>query len=161
MPNLKIHFDKYKKIITSDNRPYGLHRARNEEIFKGEKIISVRKCQEPTFSYAKFDTYVSQTFNIIKTERINLKYLIGILNSELIKYWLKHKGKMQGNNYQVDKEPLCEIPIVFDKMYANELTNEVDNILTKNIMSEEKINNIVYKIYNIDDEKREYIKENI
>ena len=161
LPNLKLHFDKYKKIITSDNRPYGLHRARNEEIFKGEKIISVRKCQEPTFSYAGFDTYVSQTFNIIKTERINLKYLIGLLNSELIKYWLKYKGKMQGNNYQVDKEPLCEIPIVFDKMYANELINEVDNILTKNIMSEEKINNIVYKIYNIDDEKRKYIKENI
>lgn len=42
---------------------------------------------------------------------MNLKYLTGLLNSQLIKYWLKNKGKMQGSNYQLDKEPLQRIPI--------------------------------------------------
>lgn len=41
-----------------------------------------------------------------------MKYLTGLLNSALVKYWLSHKGKMQGNNFQVDKEPLLNIPIL-------------------------------------------------
>ena len=40
-----------------------------------------------------------------------MKYLIALLNSKLIKFWLKNKGKMQGNNFQIDKEPILEIPI--------------------------------------------------
>jgi adenine-specific DNA-methyltransferase len=58
-----------------------------------------------------FDSYVSATFYIIKPKNINLKYLAGILNSKLITFWLRHKGKMQGSNYQIDKEPLLNIPI--------------------------------------------------
>lgn len=111
-PNIKKHLDRFSKVITSDNKPYGLHRARNESFFKGEKIISLRKCpNKPSFSYVNFDTYLLQTFYIIKSNRINLKYLTTILNSKLITYWLKHKGKMQGNNYQIDKEPILNIPI--------------------------------------------------
>lgn len=121
-PNIKEHFDTFSDVITSDNKPYGLHRARNEDIFKDEKIIVTRKCLTPTFSYANFDTYVSQTFNIIKSERFDLKILLGIFNSDLIKFWLKKKGKMQGNNYQLDKAPLMKIPI---KYLENDLTNSI------------------------------------
>ena len=98
-------------LITSDNWPYGLHRARDERFFKGEKIIAVRKCAEPTFTYTDFDCYVSATFYVIKTERINLKYLTAFLNSKFVAFWLRNKGKMQGNNYQIDKEPLLAIPV--------------------------------------------------
>lgn len=111
-PNLKAHLDQFKKIITSDNKPYGLHRARDERFFKGEKIISARKCAQPTFTYTDGDCYVSQTFNVIKTDRINQKYLTALLNSKVVRYWLQHKGKMQGGQYQVDKEPLLAIPLV-------------------------------------------------
>lgn len=110
-PNIKKHLDRFSEIITSDNKPYGLHRSRVEKFFGGEKIISLRKCLRPTFTYTDFDCYVFQTFFIIKSNRISLKYLTAILNSSLIAFWLKNKGKMQGNNYQVDKEPLLEIPI--------------------------------------------------
>ena len=47
---------------------------------------------------------------MIQTDRVNLKYLTGLLNSKLIEFWLKNKGKMQGANYQLDKEPLQQIP---------------------------------------------------
>lgn len=50
--------------------------------------------------------------NIIKCKRVNPKYLTAILNSKLIAFWLKHKGKMQGFQYQVDKEPLVELPLI-------------------------------------------------
>ena len=111
-PNIKNHLDKFKTIMTSTNKPYGLHRSRQEIIFKDEKILSLRKCSEkPTFTYTNFDTYVNRTFLIIKTQRINNKFLTAILNSKVIAFWLKHKGKMQGTNYQVDKNPLLGLPL--------------------------------------------------
>ena len=111
-PNLKKHLDRFQRVITSDNKPYGLHRARNEHFFVGEKIISLRKCTKPTFTYTDFDCYVSQTYYVIKTNRINQKYLTALLNSKLIAFWLKYKGKMQGFQYQVDKGPLIELPLI-------------------------------------------------
>ncbi len=111
-PNLKRHLDKFVDVITSDNAPYGLHRSRDEYFFKGEKIISLRKCSIPTFTYTNFDCYVSQTFFVIKSERINQKYLTALLNSKVIAFWLRHKGKMQGFQYQVDKGPLIELPLI-------------------------------------------------
>lgn len=166
-PNLKKHLDKFKKVITSDNKPYGLHRARDEKFFTGSpKIVALRKCVgEPKFSYVDFDCYVSATFYVIKTQRINVKYLTAILNSKLIAFWLKHKGKMQGNNYQIDKEPLLNIPIVTinskNKKIADELINLVDEILKakeqdKNTNTQElenKINSIVYKLYNLTEDE--------
>lgn len=110
-PILKSHLDKFKDIITSDNKPYGLHRSRNPNFFVGEKIVCLRKAVIPTFAYNDFDCFVSQTFNVIKSSRINLKYLTGFFNSSLVRFWLKNKGKMQGNLYQVDKEPLLQVPI--------------------------------------------------
>lgn len=111
-PNIKSHLDRFLPIFTSDNKPYGLHRAREEKFFLNNKVIAVRKCVgHPIFSYCDFECYLSQTFNMIQTDRVNLKYLTGLLNSKLIEFWLKNKGKMQGANYQLDKEPLQQIPI--------------------------------------------------
>ncbi len=129
-PNIKRHLDQFSKIITSDNKPYGLHRAREEKFFKGEKIMSVRKCAIPTFTFTDFDCYVSQTYFVIKTERIDQKYLTAILNSKVIAFWLKYRGKMQGDNYQIDKEPLLGIPIVLtSKEIVQEINLQVSNII--------------------------------
>ena len=84
-PILKAHLDQFRLIFTSDNKPYGLHRARDCRFFSGSKIICQRKCAEqPIFSYSEGECYLTQTFNIIKTGRVNLKYLTGLLNSKLI-----------------------------------------------------------------------------
>lgn len=171
-PNLKKHLDKFQNVITSDNKPYGLHRARDEKFFTGSpRIVALRKCVgEPKFSYVDFDCYVSATFYVIKTQRINVKYLTAILNSKLIAFWLKHKGKMQGNNYQIDKEPLLNIPIVTinskNQKIADELINLADEILKakeqdKNANTQElenKINSLTYKLYNLTEEEIKIIE---
>ncbi len=168
-PNVKKHLDQFKKVITSDNGPYGLHRARNEYFFKGEKIIAVRKCARPTFTYVYFDSYVSATFYIIKTKRVNQKYLVGLLNSQLIAFWLRHKGKMQGTNYQVDKEPLVNLPLIrpdlevqrtaeriVNKIFA--ITKEDDYLenATKQVKvreHEKQIDRLVYKLYGLTEDE--------
>ena len=165
-PNLKRHLDRFKSIITSDNAPYGLHRARKEYFFKGEKIISLRKCAEPTFTYTDYDCYVSQTFFVIKSLRINMKFLTALLNSQLIAFWLRHKGKMQGHQFQVDKEPLLEIPIIKPEEEQPFITL-VDQILTAKQKDpnadtsalESQIDKMVYELYDLTPEEIAIVEE--
>ena len=133
-PHLKAHLDKFKDVISSDNKPYGLHRARVESFFIGEKIVALRKCAgKPVFAYANGLNYMSATFYVIKTNRVNMKYLTGLLNSKLIEFWLKNKGKMQGANYQLDKEPLQQIPIAVPSNDVQEtIAKLVDMIILLN-----------------------------
>jgi adenine-specific DNA-methyltransferase len=172
-PKIKSHLDKFKDIITSDNKPYGLHRARNPEFFTNEKIISIRKCTSPTFTYSDNDCFVSQTFNIIKSKRINLKYLTALLNSSLIKFWLLKKGKMQGSIFQIDKEPIMQIPIhkTTNKTIEEKIIALVDQMIQvkkqdleavterdkdylkqKSTNIDNQINTLVYEIYGILDQ---------
>lgn len=128
-PKLKKHLDFYVDVITSDNRPYGLHRARKQEFFEEPTIISLRKCSIPQFSYVDAPAYVTAEWYLIKTSKVSMKYLTCLLNSTLIKFWLLKMGKMQGSIYQVDKEPLVNIPIVVpDKQTENILSECCDKI---------------------------------
>ena len=177
-PNIKRHLDKFKAVITSDNKPYGLHRAKKEKFFKGEKIVTPRKCSNLSFSYVYFDSYVSATFYIIKTERVNQKYLTAILNSKITAFWLKNKGKMQGNNYQLDKEPLVGVPIyIDDKNQQKQIIILVDIILALNkelrkstensdqwhkikdeiAKTDKKIDQKVYELYGLTEEERKVV----
>jgi adenine-specific DNA-methyltransferase len=154
---LKNHLDRFQDVITSDNKPYGLHRAREDRFFKEKKIIAQRKCSDrPSFTYTDFNCYVSATFYIIQTSRLDMKYLTGLLNSKLIAYWLRNKGKMQGNNYQIDKEPLLAIPLVkpsdkvsksIEKLVTNILGEKTDEKDTTSL--EQEIDNFVYKLYDL------------
>ncbi|EOH2053957.1 Eco57I restriction-modification methylase domain-containing protein [Campylobacter coli] len=180
LPNLKQHFQKYKEILKESkikyktpNKPYFyLHREREEKFFKKgeEKIISQVRCIEPIFVYSNENFYGSRALFFIQTCRINLKYLTGVLNSKLIAFWLKHKGKIQGNLFKIDKEPLLNIPVVNinskNEKLANKLISLVDEILkvkeqdkNANIQElENKINSIVYKLYNLTEEEIKIIE---
>lgn len=143
--NIKTHLDKFSEIISSDNKPYGLHRSREEKFFNNAKIISLRKCSKrPAFTYDEGQTYVSATFFVIQTKRIDMKYLTILLNSKLIMFWLRYRGQMQGNNYQIDKNPLLSLPIVFIKE-KNETLLRIMNYLKPIIQTS---TNIVVQVPN-------------
>ena len=162
-PNIKAHLDAFKKVITSDNRPYGLHRARAEHFFNGEKIVVLRKCVgRPLFSYSDFPCYVSATFYVIQTYRWDMKFLTGVLNSRLIAYWLKHRGKMQGENYQLDKDPLKSIPLPeLPKSAQKPIAELVGQILAAKKANpdadtsalESEIDKLVYRLYDLTPEE--------
>ena len=140
-PTLLNHLSKYRSVMEQrrENQNgrleyYHLHWPRIESYFKsGKKILVPRKSTTPVFSYTEEETYVMMAINIIKTHRVDLKYLTGLLNSKLIAFWLKNKGKMQGANYQLDKEPLMQIPIaVPDKETQDLVAKLVDYIIYLN-----------------------------
>lgn len=174
-PSIKEHLDKFRKIITTDFKPYGIHRTREESFFKGDKICSIRKCSIPSFSFVDFDSYVNQVYYVIKTSRVNMKFLTGLLNSKPIYFWLYHNGKRQGEQLQIDRNPLIEIPLI--KSENKEIIEAVDLLidLNKKLESinldrekelikkqiealEKKIDEIVYDLYELSEEDKEIIE---
>jgi adenine-specific DNA-methyltransferase len=177
-PTLKSHLEKYKEIMEERRenqngrlKYYHLHWSRDEDIFKkGEKILSVRKCSEPTFVYTKEETFVMMSFNVIKTERVDMKYLTGLLNSTLIKYWLKTQGKRQGDMYQIDSDPIMELPLKLpDDKTKDKIIKYVEEIIEKKSSDskikttklEEEIDKLVFSLYNLQKEDVEQILKEI
>ena len=174
-PKLISHLEKFKEIM-DDRRENQqgklgfnhLHWPRDEYFFEaGEKILSVRKCAVPTFAYTEEEAYVMMSFNVIRSKRINLKYLTGLLNSKLVAFWLRKKGKMQGNAYQLDKEPLLEIPIYKP---TDKQANEIEKLVTKIISLkkqgkdsgnfEKEIDKKIYELYEIKSSEQKTIEAN-
>jgi len=164
-PNIKKHLDKYQEIITSDYKPYGLHRTRTEFFFKkGPKILVPRKSIIPTFTYLEDECYPTFTFNVIYSTRIDMKYLTILLNSKLIAFYLKYQGKMQGKHFQIDINPLLNIPIIKNEEKYSILREKL-NVLLK----EKKVNNkiidecdsIIYFIYGLNSKEIAIIEKDI
>ena len=137
-PGIKNHLDKFRRIMTSVYKPYGLHRPRDENFFNGSNILSLRKTRIPSFAFVDFPCYISRAFLVIKTDnwKESPLYLLGILNSCIIKFWLYYCGKKQGDQLQIDKEPLLNIPIrkiefsdPTDKKRHDQMTKYVDRML--------------------------------
>jgi adenine-specific DNA-methyltransferase len=133
-PEIKAHLDKFGPVMTSDFAPYGLHRARDQKFFDGGVILSLRKTARPAFSYVAFPCYVSQSFYAIKPRSIDPKYLTALLNSRVAYFWFKNRGKVQGDNLQIDKEPLMNFPIktTGDKKTEQKIATIVDEIMKLN-----------------------------
>ena len=92
-----------------------------------------------------------------------MKFLTGILNSRLIAFWLKNKGKMQGDNFQVAKEPLLNIPLIKNPSESQQkfIIDLVDKIISKTRENSEsdtsslesQIDELVYKLYKLTPEE--------
>ena len=143
LPNIQKHFEPHRERLQqakiqykTPKKPYFfLHREREERFFinGNEKIISQVRCEIPTFVYSTKNFYGSRALFFIQTNRVKMKYLLGILNSKPIAFWLKHKGKMQGNLFKIEKENLLNIPIPqiteSNKPLCDEIIKCVEKIL--------------------------------
>ncbi len=188
-PNIENHFKPFEKILKEAKEKYGtpnkpyfyLHREREEMFFsQGPKIVCGVRVSYPNFFYTEEPYYGSRALNFIKTNRIDLKYLTGILNSKLSFFWLKNKGKQLGDLLQVDKGPLMEIPIyvgnelqkkeiiiLVDKMISLnkklrevlEYSNEWENIKSEIEKTDKKIDQEIYKIYGLNEEEIKVIEQ--
>lgn len=123
-PNIKKHLDKFRKYITSSNKPYSLHRPRIEklkngdeiirkDIFKQEKLICKGMFDIPEFTYDNQNYYVGFSFSIIskKNEEYSLKYLLGIMNSEFGKKWFHKEGKRRGVGVDIGVGVFRQFPV--------------------------------------------------
>lgn len=188
-PNIKNHFEPFKKLLKEAKIKYGtpdkpyfyLHREREEHFFqKGPKVAGQTRTAFPSFLYTEEEYYGSRAMNFIKTDRINLKYLTGLLNSRLSYFWLKNKGKQLGDLLQIDKGPLLNIPLLKpDEKTQDKITLIVDKITKlyqdfrntsantdkwyslKNEIEklEREIDEVIYKLYGLTNEEIKTVEE--
>jgi adenine-specific DNA-methyltransferase len=153
-PHIKSHFEPFKEELMSakekyktPNKPYFfLHRERDEKFFKeGPKIVCGIRVRRPSFYYTEDEYYGSRALNFIKTDRIDLKYLTGILNSRALYFWFLHEGKRLGDLLQMDKGPLLQAPIpMASKDVQKKVAQYVDQ-LQEHSAEISKFNPILYK----------------
>ena len=123
------------------------------------------------FVYDNKGIFLEKTAFFIVCE--NLKYLLGLLSSNLITYYYKNFSqgcKLGIKGYQYNKHALENLPLPKinskNEKLANELINLVDEILkvkeqdkNANIQElENKINSLVYKLYNLTEEEIKIIE---
>ncbi|EAJ0340456.1 DUF7149 domain-containing protein [Campylobacter lari] len=140
--------------------------------FEKEKIIYSEIVRSPQFYLdTKLNFYAEATSFILTGE--NLKYLIAFLNNDFVAFVFKTfyaGGNLGENGFRYKKAFLEKLPIPKinskNEKLANELISLVDEILNlkeqdKNAntkIQEDKINSIVYKLYNLNEEEIKIIE---
>lgn len=173
--HLKQHFEQYKEILQNraEVEPngtiklYSLTRPREQFMYETPKIVAPYKSKGNVFGYNECDWYASGDVYYINLkpeykENVSLKYILAVLNSKLYYMWFFYKGKRKGYLFELYQKPLSETPILIpEKNIQLEIEKYVDMILNDTNVddAEEKINEIVYSIYNITDEEIEDIEK--
>ncbi len=175
-PSLKKHFDEFypqlEKRADKGLTPYNLRNCAYIEEFEREKIVYSEIVRKPQFYLdTKLNFYAEATSFILTGE--NLKYLIAFLNNDFVAFIFKTfyaGGNLGENGFRYKKAFLEKLPIPKinskNEKLANELINLVDEILKvkeqdKNANTQElenKINSIVYKLYNLTEEEIKIIE---
>ncbi|EDC3026480.1 class I SAM-dependent DNA methyltransferase [Campylobacter coli] len=175
-PSLKKHFDEFypqlEKRADKGLTPYNLRNCAYIEEFEREKIVYSEIVRKPQFYLdTKLNFYAEATSFILTGE--NLKYLIAFLNNDFVAFIFKTfyaGGNLGENGFRYKKAFLEKLPIPKinskNQKLADELINLVDEILKakeqdKNANTQElenKINSLVYKLYNLTDDEIKIIE---
>ncbi len=175
-PSLKKHFDKFypqlEKRTDKGLTPYNLRNCAYIEEFEKEKIVYSEIVKKPQFYLdTKLNFYAEATSFILTGE--NLKYLIAFLNNDFVAFIFKTfyaGGNLGENGFRYKKAFLEKLPIPKinskNQKIADELVNSVDEILKakeedKNANTQElenKINSLVYKLYNLTEDEIKIIE---
>lgn len=147
---------------------YSLWNFRKIENFESEKIITPDVCHNTSMILDKNNTYYNDMcYGLIKNDDIkySYEYLIGILNSKLFWFYLNNVGTvLSGGFFRFKTKYIENFKIIFTK--NEETIKEIeDNVLLacnseNKEYYEKKIDKIIYKLYNLDEEDIKYIEDN-
>ena len=167
IPNIIKHLLPFKRMLktrrevsTGRLRWFDLWWPRDESIFMSEKIVCPQRSKINTFGYTESSWFAtSDVFFITKPDsNYLLKYILAILNSKLIYFWLYNRGKRKGETLELTATPISLIPIAKSKKVEQlKYIKIVDQILAvkkKNMQEdtsvlESKIDGLVYHLYNL------------
>ncbi|EOG3999016.1 class I SAM-dependent DNA methyltransferase [Campylobacter coli] len=181
-PSLYKHLLSHKERLSKRNKDetgiryewYCLQRwgANYYQEFEKEKIVYSEIVRKPQFYLdVNLNFYAEATSFILTGE--NLKYLIAFLNNDFVAFIFKTfyaGGNLGENGFRYKKAFLEKLPIPKinskNEKLANELISLVDEILKakeqdKNANTQElenKINSLVYKLYNLTEEEIKIIE---
>ncbi|MDO7020050.1 TaqI-like C-terminal specificity domain-containing protein [Brachyspira innocens] len=166
-PAIKKHLDKYYKQLEKRQdkgaTPYNLRNCAYLEEFDKIKIAWQRITSENKFVFSDKGQYILDSMAFISgfNSQELAYYMLCILNSNLILYWMKNIVHEYGStgfrlsNQYVEVMPIPEA----DSKTKNNITKIVDQIITLKKQEkdttplEKNIDEIVYSLYGLSDEE--------
>ena len=136
---LKFHEDKLKKRgqvkvgqhhwLELDNNPS----KKYLDLFEKEKIIYSEISNEPSFTLDINKNFLGNTAYIINSETINLRYLLGLLNSNVL-FWIFQKicYNLGKTGFRFLKNFMEQLPLIIDENFQNVIINLVNELLELN-----------------------------
>ena len=164
-PNVATHLKKFYGILKSRLQTYGenyhwtaLHRAREEKIFLGNKIVVPYRSTKNSFAINNREWFCRSDCYVIteKADECDLRYILALLNSTLYFQWMYNRGKKKGETLELFQVPLSEIPIKkispeeqkpFIDLVDQILELKKSNPYTNTSKLEAEIDQLVYKLY--------------
>lgn len=162
--------DKFRNRGEQGDNWYNLRNCAYINKFENEKIIYSDIVQSRgKFYYDELGYYTNDTAFIITGDK--LKYLTGLLNSNLLSYAYSKfygGGQLGDKGLRYKKEFLGKLPIkIGSNNEVDKIEEIVSNLTFNNCSENEKINfkielnNIIYKIYKINDEEINLIERSL
>ncbi|MFT9495216.1 Eco57I restriction-modification methylase domain-containing protein [Anaerosolibacter sp.] len=165
------HLYRYKDILMGRRetvkglRPwYALQWPRNQEIFEGKKIVVPQRGRDNRFAYHEGPWYASADVYFItpRVSHVNLKLVLGQLNSKLMYFWLYNNGKRKGEQLELYSNPLKELPIRIDmpETMKNRMISLVNDMIQWGEESSKQgmLDQIMYEIYDLTEEEKQLIE---
>ena len=154
---------------------YGLVRFGRKEMFNQLKIISPGEVQDHKFclDYSKAGFSCARVFAItIDNKNFDIKYILGILNTELMKAFIQSIASLKsGGYYQYSSNILnrCPIPEVtaeqqkpiialVDKILAAKKAASTGSATADTSKEEAEIDRLVYQLYGLTEEEIKIVK---
>ncbi len=174
--HLDSHWDKISKRDDQGNTPYHLRNCAYIEEFEKEKIVYGEIVQEPRFyldnGECELGVFYAEATSFILTGE-HLHYLLGMLHSQLVTFAFKTfyaGGGLGESGYRYKKAFIERLPIpqITEKNQelAQKITDCAERILKAKEKDpkantqelEQKIDALVYQLYNLTDEEIKIIE---
>ena len=160
---LAERMDSRKKLNDSKSW-FKLTRFGQKEVFNKTKILSPGEVKEHKFciDYTQSGFSCARVFAItIEDIELDIKYVLALLNSKLIRYFIQSNASLKAGGYfSYSSGILNKIPIVkADINIQNQFklhVEEIENLINQGKVSsaiDEKIDALVYKLYEISDKE--------
>ena len=160
--NTKYIKDNYLKPSISNEDIYKINKVRYDESKSTKIIVGGMNKELECYLDEKGEYLAGKSTSIIYDCELDLRYIIGILNSKLMTFYYRQyfsSLSLSGGYLRIGPPQIKELPIAFDEKIYKALIKEVENIIEsyeRNVLlnieeCEKNINNYVYKLYNISD----------
>ena len=156
-PAVKAHLDLFypqlEKRADQGDTPYNLRNCAYIEDFSKQKIAWA-SVGETLYSLIPENTYLLDTNYFFSIEKKQI-YLLAILNSKLITYWINSEDTPigKGGAYRHYKYNLEKLPII---ILPTDIQDKLLNLLDS--QNYENIDKLIYELYNLTDEEISFIE---
>lgn len=141
----------------------------DKDVYLSPKIFIRQSATEVICTYtekpyaANNSIYVLSKKSTSEEEKNRLKYLCGILNSDLISYYARVNNIIRyglGKQPQIKTSDFKKIKIAYSDKYFNDIIEIVESLLkTRDDSLLKKLNELVYKIYSINNDEIKFIND--